>query len=47
MASDIAQKRRTEIDFINGYIVAMGEKQGIDTPVNRSLTEQVKSIESQ
>lgn len=45
MASDIAQKRRTEIDFINGYIVAMGRKQGIETPVNCSLTEQVKRIE--
>lgn len=46
MASDIAKKRRTEIDFINGYIVKMGKKQGVETPMNTSLTEQVKNIES-
>ena len=46
MASDIAQHRRTEIDFINGYIVEMGHRMGIKTPANQYLTSQVKEIES-
>lgn len=46
MLQDIENKRRTEIDFINGKIVELGRKYQIDTPVNSALVALVKSIES-
>ncbi|HET9978762.1 MAG TPA: ketopantoate reductase family protein [Burkholderiaceae bacterium] len=35
----------TEIDFINGAVVAEGERLGIPTPVNRTLVACIKGIE--
>ncbi|GAA5983830.1 hypothetical protein JCM5350_007563 [Sporobolomyces pararoseus] len=32
---------RTEIDFINGYVTALGERYGIDTPVVKALGQMV------
>lgn len=45
MYQDVRAKRRTEVDVINGAIVAEGEKLGIATPVNRTLTNLIKAIE--
>ncbi len=36
----------TEIDYINGAIVALGEKLGIPTPVNSTLVACIKALES-
>lgn len=36
----------TEIDWLNGYIVARGAEHGIATPVNRRIVEQIKEIEA-
>jgi 2-dehydropantoate 2-reductase len=47
MLQDVEAKRLTEIDAINGAIVERGEKMGIPTPVNRTLTGLVKVIELQ
>ena len=47
MLQDIEARRRTEIDAINGAIVERGEKLGIPSPVNRTLTGLVKIIELQ
>lgn len=38
MLSDVLNKRKTEIDNINGAIVREGAKFGIDTPMNALLT---------
>lgn len=46
MRSDVRQGRRTEIDFINGYLVRVGLRHGIATPVNRMLTEKVRQLTS-
>ncbi len=46
MLQDILNKKRTEIDAINGAIVAAGEKRGIPTPVNRMLVEKVRELEN-
>lgn len=35
---------RTEIDWLNGAVVAEGERLGIPTPANRALTEAVHSL---
>ncbi|MCK5569855.1 MAG: hypothetical protein KAJ15_09070, partial [Spirochaetes bacterium] len=37
----------TEVDFINGKVVKIGDSLGIDTPVNRAVVNMVKEIEEQ
>ncbi len=46
MLMDIENKRRTEIDFINGKFVEYGEQAGIETPYNITLRSLVKGLES-
>ena len=43
--NDILNRRRTEVDWINGSIVRLGEKHGVPTPVNRTLVGAVKGLE--
>ncbi len=45
MGQDMAKGRRTEIDFLNGYVVREGEKIGKACPANAKLTELVKKVE--
>jgi 2-dehydropantoate 2-reductase len=44
-AQDLARGKRTEIDYLNGYIVRRGEALGIPTPANRALCALVKLLE--
>ena len=46
MLQDVLNKKRTEIDFINGAVVRQGKALGIATPVNEILTNLVKTIET-
>lgn len=45
MLQDVTNKRKTEIDTINGAIISEGRKQGIPTPVNLVLTNLIKVME--
>jgi 2-dehydropantoate 2-reductase len=45
MLQDVLNKKRTEIDFINGAIVREGATLGIPTPVNFTLTSLVQAIQ--
>lgn len=45
MLQDVMHGRPTEIDSINGAIVAAGRKLDIATPINEELTQRVKKIE--
>ncbi|MCL1809406.1 MAG: 2-dehydropantoate 2-reductase [Clostridiales bacterium] len=45
MLQDVLNHRKTEIDMINGAIVRIGGRNGVETPVNRSLTNLIKFIE--
>lgn len=45
MAQDIAKGRRTEIDYINGFIAEKGAEIGIDAPANRGLVKAVHAVE--
>ena len=45
MGQDIVKGRRTEIEFLNGFIVGKGNEVGIATPANAALTEIVKRVE--
>ena len=45
MLQDVMARRRTEIDVINGAIVAEGARFGIPTPHNQTLVDLIKALE--
>ena len=45
MADDLAAGRATEVDYINGELVALAERLGMDAPVNRKIVELVRRAE--
>jgi len=46
MLQDVLRKKRTEVDFINGVIVRLGQELGISVPTNKLLLDLIKTIES-
>ena len=44
-AQDLARGRRTEIDYLNGYVVRRAQTLGIATPANRAVWALVKLLE--
>lgn len=44
MLQDVRHHRRTEIDYINGYIVQKARQLGIDTPLNQALIRTIKNL---
>jgi len=47
MLQDIECGRRTEIDFLNGYVVQQAKRLGIDTAINTELHRAIKTLETQ
>ncbi|MGR5452571.1 2-dehydropantoate 2-reductase [Vibrio alfacsensis] len=45
MRQDVFHRRRTEIDFITGYLLQTTEKHQISTPENTKLYQRIKQIE--
>lgn len=45
MGQDMVKGRRTEIDFLNGFVVRKGEEIGMEAPANALLTELVSRVE--
>ena len=45
MAQDVHKGRPTEIDYMNGHVVAQGKERGIATPVSAAVVEMVHEIE--
>ncbi len=45
MLQDVEARRRTEIDVINGAIVAAGQAHGVDTPFNDAMVWLIRSLE--
>jgi 2-dehydropantoate 2-reductase len=45
MLQDVLKEKLTEVDAINGAIVREGDKLGIPTPVNLTLTSLVQAIQ--
>ena len=45
MAQDMKKGRRTEIEYMNGYIVDQGQQAGVSTPWNRKLVKLVLRVE--
>ncbi|BDZ38163.1 2-dehydropantoate 2-reductase [Microbacterium suwonense] len=46
MLVDIENRRRTEVDAINGAVLREAERLGLDLPLNRAVTALLKGIES-
>lgn len=45
MLQDVLNEKRTEIDSINGYVLDLAKKHGLEAPANETLYALVKSIE--
>ncbi|MEI2266556.1 2-dehydropantoate 2-reductase [Erwinia sp. CGal63] len=45
MLQDVRAQRRTEIDYINGYVIRRARAQGLSTPENSRLYEMIKRKE--
>jgi 2-dehydropantoate 2-reductase len=43
MLQDVMKGRRTEIDYLNGYVSAQGRRLGVPTPVNDAVVAAVRS----
>ncbi len=46
MAQDVAKGRATEIDHMNGHVVAEGRKLGLPTPVSAAVVDVVHEVEA-
>jgi 2-dehydropantoate 2-reductase len=46
MLQDLRRGRPTEIDYLNGAVVALGARAEVDCPVNAALTEIIKAMEA-
>jgi 2-dehydropantoate 2-reductase len=46
MADDLAQGRRTEVDYLNGEVVALAQRLGRRAPVNARIVELVRRAEA-
>ena len=45
MAQDIMKGRRTEIDYLNGYIERKGKELRIPTPFNSAMSHLIQQVE--
>jgi len=46
MAQDVIKGRPTEVDYMNGHVVAQGRERGVPTPVSSATVEVVHEIEA-
>jgi 2-dehydropantoate 2-reductase len=46
MLQDVLKGRRTEIDFLNGYVVEKGREAGVATPLCEEITRVIREVES-
>ena len=46
LAQDLAKGRRTEIDYLNGYVIRKGKEAGVRTTFNEAIVELTDKVES-
>jgi 2-dehydropantoate 2-reductase len=46
LAQDVIKGRRTEVEYLNGYVVRKGREVGVPTPVNEAVVEITKRVEA-
>jgi 2-dehydropantoate 2-reductase len=44
MLQDVLNKRRTEVDHLNGYVVAKGKSLGLECPANQDLCDRIREF---
>jgi len=42
---DVVKGRRTEVDFLNGLVVAKGRENKVPTPINEAIVALTKAVE--
>lgn len=45
MLQDVSKGRKTEIDYLNGYVARRGAETDISTPMNEAITQLVRRVE--
>ena len=45
MAQDVAKGRPTELDYMNGHVIAQGRERGVPTPVSAAVVEVMHEVE--
>ncbi len=43
MLQDVMKKRRTEVEYLNGYVVEQGRRVGVPTPFNAAIVDAIRS----
>jgi len=46
MADDLVAGRKTEVDYINGELVSLANKLGVDAPVNKAVVRLIRDAEA-
>jgi 2-dehydropantoate 2-reductase len=46
LLQDVMKGRRTEVDYLNGYVVRKGREVGVSTPMNEAIVALTKRIEA-
>ena len=46
MSDDLAHGRKTEVDYINGELVALAQKIGMASPINSKIVELIRAAEA-
>jgi len=44
LLQDVIKKRRTEIDYLNGYVAAEGKRVGVKTPFNDAVVATIRAL---
>jgi 2-dehydropantoate 2-reductase len=47
MRQDVEARRASEVDLFAGTVVALGQKYGVETPVNTWLYHKIKNMEKE
>jgi len=45
MLQDLMKGRKTEINYLNGYVVEKGSQIGMPTPINHTIVDILTSVE--
>jgi 2-dehydropantoate 2-reductase len=46
LLQDVMKGRRTEVDYLNGYVVRKGKEVGVPTPMNEAIVDVAKRLEA-
>ena len=45
LAQDLVKGRRTEVEYLNGYVLRKGVEIGVPTPINKTIVELTRQVE--